>query len=246
MKRICVGLTIACVFLLVCISLTPAQFFVHLADPTNAHLRSPSGSIWSGNTQIFIRDYHLGNLIWNLEHKELYKGHFRYRVSLVGDGLDVSGHVSVGWTEQEIDLNGIAEARASNRLLSYYEIDITGQIEIADLYILSDTSTNNLRSTKGQVDWEGGPVHYRLSNLAHRTEMPPLSGEIISHDAIHSLHVREQHDARSILTVQFDFSTTEMKIIATNRFIKVTQAPWMANSNDYGVAFTLSERLTSL
>ena len=242
MKKTGAIVALLILFLCICVALTPAQFVVRDLDPDSKYLVDPTGTIWYGGVATRVGTRDLGRLSWEFHPSSLMSGRIGYGITYKGVGFDFSCNVSFGWERQDGLCSGLVESRTANLILSHYEIDIAGQLQLQNLLvrILSD---GQVVEAEGKLLWEGGLVHYRLSDVAHQTELPALEGIFHDESGVLGLDIYEEANKNLLLKTAFDPQTGEFRLSATNRLIVLADAPWKIYGELDATAFTVSERI---
>lgn len=242
MKKTGAIVALLILFLCICVALAPAQFLVRDLDPDSKYLVDPTGTIWYGGVATRVGTRDLGRLSWELNPSLLMSGRIGYAITYKGLGFDLTCNASFGWQRQDGLCSGLVESRTANLILSHYEIDIAGQLNLEDL-LVKIRADGRVVEASGKLLWEGGLVHYRLSDVAHQTELPALEGTFHNESGILGMDIHEKGNANLLLKTLFDPQTGEFRLSATNRLIVLADAPWKIYGELDSTAFTISERI---
>ena len=242
MKKAGAIVALLILFLCICVALIPTQHVVRDLDPDSKYLVDPTGTIWYGGVATRVGTRALGRLSWELEPSSLMSGRIGYAITYKGVGFDFSCEASFGWTRQDGLCSGLVESRAANLILSHYEIDISGRLNLENL-LVRIRSNGLVEEAAGKLHWEGGSVHYRLSDVAHQTELPALEGMFHNESDLLGLDIYEKANKNLLLKTTFDPQTGEFRLSATNRLIVLADAPWTIYGELDATAFTVSERV---
>ena len=242
MKKIGALVALVILFFGICVALTPARFVVRDLDPDSKYLVDPTGTIWYGGVATQVGARNLGQLSWELDPSSLLSGRIGYAIRHQGVGFNFSCKTSFGWNRHEGLCSGRVESRTANLILSHYEIDIDGQLNLEDL-LVQIRSSGEVSEASGKLHWEGGLVHYRLSDVSHQTELPALEGIFHDESGVLGLNIYEKTNKKLLLKTVFNPQTGEFQLSATNRLMVLADAPWKIYGDHDATAFTLSERI---
>ena len=242
MKKVGVGIVITFTFLIVCLVLLPARVVTQAIEIQNVALRGVAGTVWSGSLDLHIQSRELGRLQWQLQPSQLLQATLSFALDFTGTGVELEGNIRRNWSTYELTQRGRIDSTVTNILLSHYEIDITGPLQIKDLVVRTNSQLA-VQDATARLNWDGGLVHYRLAGISHRTELPGLRGEVSMTDSIFNLTVVDPTDARGVLDLQLEPTTGEVSVHVKHHLINLADAPWRTRGKADAVALTISERL---
>lgn len=242
MKKIGAIVALVIIFFCICVALAPARFVVRDLDRDSKYLLEPRGTIWYGGVGTQVGTRNLGQLTWEFNPSSLLSGRIGYAIRFQGVGFDFSCTASFGWNRHEGLCSGRIESRTANLILSHYEIDIDGQMILEDL-LVQLRGNGQVVEASGKLHWEGGLVHYRLSDVSHQTELPALEGIFNNESDVLGLNIFEKTNNTLLLKTAFNPQTGEFQLSATNRLIVLADAPWKIYGDQDATAFTVSERI---
>ncbi|MCY4656922.1 MAG: type II secretion system protein N [Gammaproteobacteria bacterium] len=242
MKWVGIGLAIAITFCILFLILAPARFVVQRIDPNQQFLREATGTIWVGQVNTYHRTALLGHVAWQAKPASLLRGKIAYSLEYIGHGVSLEAETERGWSTLSVVLNGQIDPQAINLILSHYEMDITGSLEIQDLSIsLTDDGVINL--AEGEIHWAGGSVHYGLGSNVHQTRLPAMVGRFHKQNGGIQLTISEGERELMLMTAMYDPATGEIAISASNRLVVLADAPWLTKGEESDIAFTVYEKL---
>lgn len=243
MKKVGVSVVIVLLFVCISVALAPAGLVIKHIDPDGIFLYNPSGTIWFGSVETHTGSRYLGHLAWDVAPFSIFTGRLNYDVEYNGNGFEFLCEIGFGWTEQQGSCTGVVRPQASNLILSHYEIDIAGLLTL-DQFKVRIRSTGQVIEAGGILDWDGGPVHYRLSDVPHQTELPALQGKFHGESHALTLEVFEKSSENLLFKTTFLPHTGEFQLSVTNRLLLLADTPWQVVGEEDAFAFIVSEQLT--
>jgi len=165
------------VFLALIIIRIPAGLIPNLI-PTDAQvaLLAPEGTIWSGSGNLLVQGIETGRLQWSLRPVTFVKGRVGYDLTLTGAGSDLDARVEQGIGTTEATLEGTVDSAFINRWLAPYYIELSGVFDVRAVRVSLDGRT--LTALDGQLQWDGGPLRYRLSGKVHDSSLPAMTADL--------------------------------------------------------------------
>lgn len=169
-RAIAVGVVLFLVFL---VARAPAGL-VRLLVPEEAPvgLFELDGTLWTGTGSLVIDGQPVGRLGWSFRPVTLLSAGVGYDLALIGDHLDISGRVKAGPGGTTTTLGGEIGAPFVNVWLRPYYIELSGTFALAE--VQADATGLRLDDLSGTLNWDGGPISYRLSGKLYRSTLPPL------------------------------------------------------------------------
>ena len=241
MKKAGIGIAVILALLVCLTAFAPARVLIPLLDPDRKVIQSADGSIWSGRLQTTYQGEPLSQITWDVQVFDLFRGRLAAIYSCSGSGFKLEGEVFRSWSEGGLDVKGHLDSHAINRVLSFYDIDVSNTLEIQPTHIRFSHELEVLHA-EGKLTWEGGPVLYSLASTTHRTNLPPLQGELSAQQSGIRLEISELKSEDAVMTLLFNLTSGEMEFSATNRLMVLADAPWISPGEANARAFTVYER----
>jgi len=169
-KTIAVGVALFLAFL---VARAPAGLIrLVVPDDSPVGLFELDGTLWHGAGDLTVDGRPVGRLGWSFRAVTLLSASAGYDLTLTGDQLDLDGRVTTGLGGTKTTLTGQVGAPFVNVWLAPYFIELSGTFVLAD--VQADASGLRLDDLSGTIDWDGGPITYRLSGKLYRSALPAL------------------------------------------------------------------------
>jgi len=169
-RTIAVGVALFLAFL---VARAPAGLIrLVVPDESPVDLFELDGTLWHGSGDLTVDGQRVGRLGWSFRPVTLLSAKAGYDLALTGDQLDLNGRVKTGPGGTTTTLAGQVSAPFVNVWLAPYYIELTGTFVLED--VQADASGLRLDDLSGTIDWDGGPITYRLSGKLYRSALPAL------------------------------------------------------------------------
>ena len=167
----------ALVFLVLVIVRFPAGVvpgFIPERSPVK--LLQPEGTVWGGRGQLLVDGRSTGFLDWSVRPVTFLQGRIGYDLSLTGAGAELNAGLEAGLATTEVTLSGSVDGAFVNEWLAPYYIELAGTFDIAN--VQASLEGRSLTTLDGRLNWDGGPIRYRLSGNVHDSALPPMTADL--------------------------------------------------------------------
>ncbi len=229
-------------FLLCGLIFAPATLvrrFVPAGGPVT--LASPTGTLWRGAGDLGVAGVPIGRIEWSFAPRALLSASFGYDVRIVGTGLEIHGLASAAPRAMHAELAGTMDAGLFADLLARYDINVPGAIALTNLDVSAPYDAR-VPQMRGELQWSGGAVDYRLSGREHHVTLPPLAGFIDSSSGQPEISVYQVDDKMPLLLARITQDGLATVGI-TKQFTKMLGEPWPGSEPDHAVVLEVGEKL---
>ena len=229
-------------FVVCLIALAPASLLrVALAQAQPLTLLAPTGTLWRGSGQLAFSQLPLGRVQWSFAPTLLLQGRVGYAIDLTADQLSLSGRASVSPSTTYAHLTGTFDSAVLRELLQRYDILISGTFDLQQVEI-EHAHGSRLPRLRGELNWSGGPVNYRLSGRDFSATLPPLVGFIDSSSGQPEMSVYQRASETPLLLARADQDGI-VTVGITKQFTKLLGQPWPGSEPDHAVVLEVGEKL---
>ena len=234
-RTIAIGILLFLVFLVVRVPAGLVRTFIP-ADAQVA-LFDLDGTLWHGAGDLVVREQRVGRLAWSFRPVTLLKGSAGYDLSLGGESLDLTGRMEAGLGGMTTIVSGQIGAPFVNAWLAPYYIELSGTFMLEE--VTAEATGRRLDDLSGSLNWDGGPVRYRLSGRLYNSVLPPLFASLgpgseatvfASKDPIPLLHA-------ALLENGF------ARFGVTKHMTQILGNPWPGGDPDHAVVLEVEEQV---
>lgn len=240
MRRVLIALAGLAAFAAAGLYFAPAALVVDFA-PAPVRLWEVQGRILDGTARLAYDEQDLGRLAWRFDAAALADGALGLRWSLTEAAIALTGTAHAGLADVAVAASGRVEEAALDRALWPYRIHLRGAIAIERLDLWFDHNLRPLRGA-GRLQWEGGPVRYRLAGLAHLATLPPMAAALKLADGELHLVAEALDDPTPLIVSRLD-AEGWAHIGITRRFTELAGLPWPGAAPPEAVVLEVSERI---
>jgi hypothetical protein len=232
----------ATTFVVCLIALAPASLLrVALAQAQPLALIAPTGTLWRGSGQLAFAQLPLGRVQWSFAPTLLLQGRLGYAIELAGEQLSLTGQASVSPSATYAQLNGTFDSAALRELLQRYDILLSGTFNLQQAEI-EHAHGSRLPQVRGELNWSGGPVSYRLSGRDFSATLPALVGFIDSSSGQPEMSVYQRASQTPLLLARAAQDGV-VTVGITKQFTKLLGQPWPGSEPDHAVVLEVGEKL---
>ncbi|MCZ6888128.1 MAG: type II secretion system protein N [Gammaproteobacteria bacterium] len=216
-----------------------------LADVPDVTLSEINGTLWDGSARLSYRSYPIGRIEWTFTPGSLLGLAAGFDWSLRADAHELSGHAALNFTEAEVESRGVIRPASINQVLAPYDIDIEGDFTIQSLNLVI-AYDRTLPDAKGELNWTGGYVNYRLAGNYNHGSLPPIAAYVSTESGEPTMVAyaadNNDNDRIPLLHVKLD-NAGWINIGITKRFTKLIGQPWPGSEPDHAVVLEVGEKL---
>ena len=232
----------ALAFLITLIVIAPATLVTQFIDIPNLKVERAQGTLWKGNAETVFNSQHIGTLAWRIRPMDLIKGSLTVDLTLVRDGLSLTGVSVLGFDGYEVALDGTIESRFLNVYTVDYDIRLSGELSFNDVK-LRLTDGNQVETVEGNLRWNGGPVRFKLSNVMHEVTLEPIRGALSQDADMIQMSVLIQRSNEHVLLFRFDPASGWLHLRALPAFLEFANVPSNYLMQDADFLFEVSQKI---
>ncbi len=227
-------------FISFCLIFAPAQLLAPAVERIpGAKLIGVNGTIWAGSGRLLVQGRDIGLLTWALRPTSLLNLFPEVDWTVSGEHLQLSGKLNLGTSRMVISMSGSVAATAINPWLAVYELSLSGDFNLRDLYLhITDGWPDD---TRGTLNWSGGRLRYVLSQHSKDTQLPPLEARIGYEDGPRAT-VFEQDRTRPLLEATL-LDNGFVRIGITMLLTRLLNEPWPGGGPDDKVVLAVEEKI---
>ncbi len=199
------------------------------------------GTLWNGSGTILIDQAPLGTLDWQIQPKELLTLTLAYDIRLASQDVDLTGELNGTATGFATSLSGFITNAAVNRLLSTYQITMTGDVQVESLD-LSASYERRVEHLDGTLRWQGGDIQYPETNSLQLAVLPPLIAILKSQNGEATATVLPEDSSTPLLQARL-LDNGRYRIGITKLLTKLAGRPWRGSDPDHAIVLELEEQL---
>lgn len=243
LPRLLLGLALMLGVAVIGVVFAPAGVVANLVPrlAPEVQLLAPAGRVHRGSARLLIEGTSVGRLHWQLQPGQLATGRAAFNVQLRSDSAQLDGEASArldGYLQVRGVTGAIAEA-GLQALLAPYEIVPGGEVRVRDLHLAMHQ--RSVVEAAGQLDWDGGPVRYRLAGQPWYADLPPLQAQLQTNASGPELALAE-NDGSALLDARLD-AEGWVHLRIRYRLVMLAGFPWPDGPSPDTVVLELSERL---
>jgi len=240
MRGVLIALAGLTAFAAAALYFAPAALVANVT-PVPARVWEVQGRILDGTARLAYDEHDLGRVAWQFDAAALADGALGLRWRLTGPTLVLAGTAHAGFADVLVTAAGGVEEAALARALWPYRIQLSGAIAIERLDLSFDHNLRPLRGA-GRLEWQGGPVRYRLAGLGHSATLPPMAATLELADGEWHLVVKATDDPTPLIVSRLD-AEGWAHIGITRRFTELAGLPWPGTATPEAVVLEVSERI---
>lgn len=238
-------------FLALLVAKAPARLITNwLPQDPQAPLRLefPTGTVWRGEARLQSDQGKIADLRWQLDVLPLLTAQLSLHLQMQGD-LNGQAHLRADRASADLVVPSgtVAESRL-RRMADTYEIEVGGDIAIADLHLKLDLPENEAARAQfiaatGTLTWEGGPVTYPMNGQWVTAQLPPLVGQLSLIDNTSMLNVAAAASpTRELMRLSLDGEGWGGAAV-TRSFIEMSGVAWPGNETGETYVLEVQEKL---
>ncbi|MGE0625471.1 MAG: type II secretion system protein N [Pseudomonadales bacterium] len=234
-RAVAVGVALFLVFLVIRAPAGLVRAFI--PEGTSVDLFDLDGTLWQGAGDLAVAGQPLGRLAWSFRPVTLLSAAAGYDVKLTGPELDLAGRVKAGLGGTTTTLAGQIGSPFVNVWLAPYYIELSGTFVLQDV----QTRATGLRldDVSGTIDWDGGPISYRLSGKLYRSALPPLYASLGPGSAATVFARGEATPVLHAALLENGFA----RIGVTKYLTRMLGNPWPGGDPDHAVVLEVEEQV---
>ena len=232
----------ALVFVAVLITIAPAALVPRILSVPHVSLQSTQGTVWRGSAESSFKDQHVGTLTWRIRPLALLTGKLTADLTLEGDGISLVGVALSQFDTREIVINGKIGSRFVNVLTLAYDISLSGELDVNDVKI-GINDDGQLESVRGNLEWNGGPVRFKLTNVIHEVTLEPVIGTLSRDAGLIELGVRRVESEAPVLAFRFNPESGWVHLRAFPAFLEFANVPPNYLMQDADFLFEVSQKI---
>jgi len=199
------------------------------------------GSVWNGSGRLHVSTFYAGSLRWSVDPFQLALGKLAIEWVLEDQTHSFDGTATIRFGGMAVSFDGLIDAETINRILSPYEMILTGALHLNSVEATVDRNESQV-NIRGDMRWDGGTVRYRMSNQRFVRELPALLGELQMMEGGPLMTVRSETDDTPLLKARLD-NDGWIHIGITKRFTHLIGQPWPGDESDGAIVMEVSEKL---
>jgi general secretion pathway protein N len=228
---------------IVCIGVfAPASLVRYLLkDGGPVALVGPAGTIWRGAGDLAVGGTPIGRVNWSFAPAMLLTGDLGFDVEVRGAKVDLAGRASASAKSAHAEFKGEFDTGLLAETLAHYDIRLPGTVAVEHVDLTAPYGAR-LPQVRGELQWSGGEVGYRLSGRDHRVALPPLVGFIDSSSGQPEISVYQVDDKMPLMLAKISQDGLATVGI-TKQFTKMLGEPWPGGEPDHAVVLEVGEKL---
>lgn len=246
MKR---NLTIgALVVVVMLIALAPANLLrMAFTQIAGVDLAKPQGTVWQGRGLLIANVGLSANLTWQtqwqLDESLMPNIHWQ----LDNDELSLRGKVTPGLNVHKVNINGTFSGLSLAPILARYDISIAGTFQVSPTELLVTTSSPTPEfglNDNSQIDWNGGNIHYVLSNGLEQAYLPALTASLKSvKGSLPTVFIELAENSTGALLTLTPDRNGYVNIEITRGFIELTGRTWNGSAQYNDVVLAVKRKV---
>lgn len=230
------------VFFALLIAIAPAAIVSQVVATPDLRLDNPQGTVWDGRVDVAFQNKPLGELRWQVSPLRMLYGEVAVDFALNDTDLALQGNGIVGLREREITLQGNVGSRAINQFTLVYDIRMSGEIDINSVKITIN-NREELEQVRGNIEWDGGPVHFILTNEVHEVVIEPTIAQLSNEGNELNLRVKSANANATVLAFRIELDTGWMHMKAFPAFLEYARLPANYLRHDGDFLFEVSQKI---